>query len=167
MSPRYLSYLFQIAVAYHPNEQNNFVENIGKGIANLETHQPVVPAEVCRTLLLRLSASASIEDCVKWATWYFGEYPNIGVELILLYQAVPAIVDLARNISGITHCVIPVQGPRYQAWRAADQRRAFAAHSMIGTIIDKPTKRPLTNRRYVHLSARRNLPALSRRLNQC
>jgi hypothetical protein len=49
LSPTRVSYLFQIAAAYHSNEQKNFFENIRKGIANLEKHQRSVPAEVCRT----------------------------------------------------------------------------------------------------------------------
>ena len=68
MSPTRVSYLFEIAAAYHPNEQKNFFENIRKGIANLEKHQSSVPARVCRALLLRLSANASIADCVEWGS---------------------------------------------------------------------------------------------------
>jgi hypothetical protein len=145
LSPTRVSYLFQIAAAYHPNEQKNFFENIRKGIANLEKHQPSVPAEVCRTLLLRLSASASIADCIEWAKWYLGENPNTAVELILLYQAVPAVLNLARDISGITHCVIPVPGPRFQAWHSADRRRRFVMRTLIGTVIAKPTRMVLTS----------------------
>jgi hypothetical protein len=141
--PTRISYLFQ--VAYHPNEQKNFFENIRKGIANLEDHQRSVPPEVCRTLLLRLSASASIADCLEWAKWYLNEYPDTAVELILLYQAVPAVLDIARNISGITHCVVPVQGPRFQAWQSADPKRRFVMRTLIGTVVDKPTRMILTD----------------------
>jgi hypothetical protein len=145
LSPMRVSYLFEIAAAYHPNEQKNFFENIRKGIANLEKHHSSVPAEVCRTLLLRLSANASIADCVEWARWYLGENPDTAVELILLYQAVPAMLDLAHGISGITHCVVPVEGPGYQAWRRADPRRHFTIRPLIGSVIPKPTRMVMTD----------------------
>jgi hypothetical protein len=145
LSPTRVSYLFEIAAAYHPNEQKNFFENIRKGIANLEKHQSLVPARVCRALLLRLSANALIADCVEWAKWYLGENPDTAVELILLYQAVPAMLDLAHGISGITHCVVPVEGPRYQAWRRADPRRHFTLRTLIGSIIAKPTRMVMTD----------------------
>ena len=145
MSSHRVSYLFQIAAPYHPNEQKKFFENIRAGIANLEKHQATVAPEVCRTLLLELSATASLPDCVEWAKWYLGEYPNSAVELILLYQAVPAVLDLARNISGITHCIVQVPGPRYQAWRSVDPRRHFAIRTLIGTVVREPTKMVMTD----------------------
>ena len=77
--------------------------------------------------------------------WYLGENPDTAVELILLYQAVPAMLDLAHWISGITHCVVPVEGPRYQAWRRADLRRHFTIRPLIGSVIPKPTRMVMTD----------------------
>ena len=145
LSPNRVSYLFEIGAAYHPNEQKNFFENIRKGIANLENHQSSEPAQVCRALLLRLSANASIPDCVEWAKWYLGENPDTAVELILLYQAVPAMLDLVHGLSGITHCVVPVEGPRYQAWRRGDPRRHFTIRTLIGSVVSKPTRMVMTD----------------------
>jgi hypothetical protein len=94
LSARHLSYMSLIFAPYHQNEQNNFYENIRKGIANLERHHAAVPDHVCRTLMLRVSASASVSKCVEWAQTYFNDFPETAIELILLYQAVPA-TDLA------------------------------------------------------------------------
>lgn len=74
------------------------------------------------------------------AKWYLGENPDTAVELILLYQAVPAMLDLAHGISGITHCVVPVEAPLYKAWRRADPRRHFTLRTLIGSVISKPTR---------------------------
>jgi hypothetical protein len=42
------------------NEQKNFEDKIGAGLANLEKHCSQVPADVCRMLFLQLSVSVSL-----------------------------------------------------------------------------------------------------------
>jgi hypothetical protein len=64
-SPRHLSYGFILLAPFHQNEQRNFEDNIRKGIANMEKHRSVVGQDVCRTLFLRLSATASMSHCAK------------------------------------------------------------------------------------------------------
>lgn len=139
LSSRHLSYGFMLLAPFHQNEQKNFEENIRKGIANLEKHCPVVGQDVCRTLFLRLSATASMSHCAKWATDYFAQYPETTVELVILYQAVPA-VDLTKQTTAITHFMIPVQGPNFHHWKGGGSSRNFTMHSFVGTIQSKPTK---------------------------
>ena len=75
LSPRHLSKVFILGAPFHPNEQKNFEENIRKGVANMEKHCANVGPDVCRTLFLRVSATASMQECVKWTNDYFGQYP--------------------------------------------------------------------------------------------
>jgi len=139
-----LSYLFQIAAPYHANEQNNFFDNIRKGIANLQKYQSNVSANVCRTLILRLSATASIGKCVEWAKKYFEDLPNTQVELILLYQAVPA-ANLADGTTAITHYRAIVSGPNFAKWQAGGPARRFVIRSLVGTVAVEPVRQIMTD----------------------
>jgi hypothetical protein len=62
---------------------------------------------------VRLCANASISNCEKWARDYFEQFPKERVGLILLYQA--AIVT-SGDSSSITHYLLPIQGPQFDAW---------------------------------------------------
>jgi hypothetical protein len=86
LSASHLSYSFTLIAPYHKNEQKNFEDKIAAGIANMEKHCSQVPADVCRALFLRLSASASLSDCAKWAEAYFAMYSDTKIEMILLYR---------------------------------------------------------------------------------
>lgn len=136
LSSKHVSYAFILTAPFHPNEQKNFQDNIRKGIANMEKHCAAVAPDVCRTLLMRLSATASMPDCEKWANDYFVQYPNTKVELILLYQAVPA-VDLQTKKSSITHYFLSVTGPNFVRWQKPSRR--FVIHPLIGTIQQNPS----------------------------
>ena len=144
LSTQHVSHSFVLAVPYHPNEQNNFYDNIRKGIANLQKHHAKAADDVCRTLMLRLSASASLQKCVEWANAYFKDYPETPVELILLYQAVPAAND-AKSMD-ITHCFLPVQGPRFAAWQAGKRERRFIMRTLIGTVTTAPATMKMMGR---------------------
>src|ERR1700674_5645595 len=144
LSPQHLSYGFQIAVPYHPNEQNNFYDNIRKGIANLRKHHSVVPDDVCRALLLRLSASASIPKCAEWAKAYFDDMPDTPVELILLYQAVPA-ANLAAGNTAIMHYMACVPGPKFAKWQAGRAARRFVIRLLVGKLASEPVRQVLTD----------------------
>ena len=139
LSPRHLSNVFILGAPFHPNEQKNFEENIRKGVANMEKHCANVGPDVCRTLFLRMSATASMQECVKWTNDYFGQYPDTKIELILLYQAVPA-VDLKTNKAAVSHCILPVQGPSYGRWTAGGSSRKFGIFPLIGTVHSNPTQ---------------------------
>jgi hypothetical protein len=139
LSPRHLSYMFILAAPFHDNEQKNFLENIRKGVANMERHCADVGPDVCRTLFLRMSATASMQDCVKWTNDYFGEYKDTKVELILLYQAVPA-VDLKTNEVAVSHCFLSVPGPNVERWSKGGPSRKFGIFPLIGKIYPKPTQ---------------------------
>jgi hypothetical protein len=146
LSPQHLSYVFQIAVPYHPNEQNNFYENIRRGIANLERHHAVVANDVCRALMLRLSATASIPKCIEWTEAYFRDFPQTAVELILIYQAVPA-TDLTTETTAITHFFAPVPGPGFAAWQAAHPARRFTITTLVGKVSTQPARLAMTDGR--------------------
>jgi hypothetical protein len=144
LSPQHLSYVFQIAAPYHANEQNNFFDNIRKGISNLQEHQANVSENVCRTLMLRLSATASLAKCVEWANKYFEDLPDTQVGLILIYQAVPA-VDLAAGTSAITHYMAHVPGPNFANWQAGNSARRFVIRSLVGKIASEPVQQVMTD----------------------
>jgi hypothetical protein len=139
LSPARLSDVFILAAPFHQNEQKNFEENIRKGVANMEKHCANVGPDVCRTLFLRMSATASMQECVKWANDYFGHYPDTKVELILLYQAVPA-VDLKTSKVAVSHCILPVQGPNFRRQAAGRSAEQFGMFPLIGTVHKNPTQ---------------------------
>jgi hypothetical protein len=144
LSPHHLSYISTIAAPYHQNEQTNFFDNIRKGIANLVKHHAVVPDDVCRAVMLRLSASASVSKCTEWARTYFVDYPDTPVELILLYQAVPATNLVAGTIS-ITHHLAPVFGPKYPKWHHGNKPRRFVIRHLIGELLANATRLVMTD----------------------
>jgi hypothetical protein len=145
LSPSHTSYSFVLLAPYQKNEQKNFEDKIAAGIANLEQHCSRVQAGECRMLFLRLSASASLPDCAKWARDYFDQYPDTNVEIIMLYQAAIA-VDMTKDTTQLTHCFMPVYGPRYPAWRdGGPSPRGFAMESLVGNIEQKPTRMIMTN----------------------
>ena len=144
-SPWHASYAFLLLAPFHPNEQKKFEDKIGEGIANLERHCSQVPPDVCRTLFLRLSASASIPDCAQWAREYFDQYPNTNVEVIVLYQAALA-VDMAKDTTQITHHFVPVFGTKYAAWRdGGTAPRGFSINSLVGKIEMNATRLVMSN----------------------
>jgi hypothetical protein len=145
LSPSHISYSFLLLAPYHKNEQKNFEDKIAAGIANLEKHCSVVPEDVCRMLFLRLSASASLPDCARWAQEYFDLYPDTNVEMIMLYQATIA-VDRAKDTSQLSHYGVPVFGPRYQAWRdGGASPRNVLMEALVGKIESRPTRLIMTN----------------------
>lgn len=137
LSDRPTSYSLVLAAPQHENEQKNFFDNIRKGLANLQKHCATVPSDVCRAILLRLSATASLVQCKQWAEQYFVDWPDANVELILLYQVAP-VSDLANGTTTITHFFIAVPGPKHAAWRGVSEARQLRLETMIGTISDKP-----------------------------
>jgi hypothetical protein len=143
LSLRHLSYSLVIAAPFHQNEQNNFNDNIRKGIANLAKHQPVAKDDVCRALMLRLSASASLPECEKWAHDYFRAWPNTCVELIILYQVLPT-TNLQQGTTTITHYCVMVQGPGYARWRRGHSERGLAIRSLIGQVTARAPRLVMT-----------------------
>jgi hypothetical protein len=69
----------------------------------------------------------------KWAADYFAQYLETKVELVILYQAVPAF-DLTTQTTPITHFMISVQGPNFQRWKGRGSSRNFTIHSLVGTV---------------------------------
>jgi hypothetical protein len=102
-----------ICAGAHKNEQNKFIEDLRKGCANLVKHTKNRPESACPVLFVRLCANASISNCEKWAHDYFEQFPKERVGLIMLYQA--AIVT-SGNTSSITHYLLPIEGPQFDAW---------------------------------------------------
>jgi len=98
------------------NEQANFEEAIRKGCENLFKQTKGESGAVCRMIILRLSNTASIARCREWATWYFTEYPDDPVDVILLYQAA-VTTDAAANTSSIVHYLAQIPGPRFGTWQ--------------------------------------------------
>jgi hypothetical protein len=134
-----MSYGFMLAAPFHQNEQKNFEDNIRKGIANLEKQCATVKPDVCRTLLMRLSATASMSECRKWLSDYLAQYPETKVELVILYQAAPA-ADLNTNKTSITHFFLPMPGPIFSRWQAGKASRRFSIHPLVGTVQLNPTE---------------------------
>jgi len=137
LSDRDTSYTFLLAAPQHENEQKNFFENIRKGLANLQKHCASVPSNVCRAILLRLSATASLPQCQQWAEQYFRDWPDANVELILLYQVAPAL-DPVTGKTMITHCFITVRGPKHAGWKGATEARQIRGETLIGKISNVP-----------------------------
>jgi hypothetical protein len=124
---------------------HTFEDKIAAGIANLEKHCSQVSDDVCRVLFLRLSASATLPECAKWAGEYFELYPDTNVEMIMLYQAAIA-VDMAKDTSQLSHYYMPVYGPKYQAWRdGGASPRGFHMETLVGKMETKPTRLIMTN----------------------
>jgi hypothetical protein len=145
LSPSHVSYSFLLLAPYHKNEQKNFEDKIAAGIANLEKHCSQVAPDVCRMLFLRLSASASLPECAKWAQEYFDRHPDTNVEMIMLYQAAIA-VDMTKDTTQITHYFVPVYGPKFPAWRdGGSSPRRFVMEALVGRIEHKPTRMIMTN----------------------
>jgi hypothetical protein len=73
------------------------------------------------------------------------------VELIILYQAAPA-VDLNNQTTSITHFFIPVQGPNFRHWKGGGSSRNFVINPLVGIIQSNPTRLVLQRWRpdYVH-----------------
>ncbi len=137
----------QILGPHHQNEQDKFVEDIRKGCANLARHtRNETSGEVCRMIVLRLSATASIEKCMEWANWYFQDDPDSPVGVILLYQT--AVADTGPAQSGVTHFLIPILGPRFDAWRTLENgtKRSLPSLSVfVGQVVDKPVALALSD----------------------
>ena len=129
-----------------PNEQRNFEDAIRKGCENLLKHTKT-ETDVCRMIILRLSNSASIARCRAWAEWYFGEYPDDPVDVILLYQA-GVTSDLAANTSVITHHVAAITGTNFHAWQTAKPgvvRRLPSMSVLVGAITEEQPRMLLTS----------------------
>lgn len=124
-----------------PNEQRNFEDAIRKGCENLLKHTKT-ETDVCRMIILRLSNSASIARCRAWAKWYFDEYPDDPVDVILLYQA-GVTTDLAANTDVITHHFAAITGPNFHAWQTAKPgvlRRLPGMSVLVGAISEEQTR---------------------------
>jgi len=124
------------------NEQANFEEAIRKGCENLYKHTNAESGDVCRMIVLRLSNTASIAQCRKWAMWYFSEYPDDPVDIILLYQAA-VTTDAAANTSSIVHYIPAIPGPRFPTWQRREDggtRRLPNMSLLVGVIAnEQPT----------------------------
>jgi hypothetical protein len=136
---------FFMCVRAHRNEQLNFVENIRVGCQNLVKHSKNLPDSWCPTLLVRLSATASISRCVEWADEYFKEYPDEPVGVIILYQAT---VVTEKGETSLSHCIMPIAGPRYSAWSAPANVAPRTMPNMtvvVGLVLPRPAKKALDN----------------------
>lgn len=127
------------------NEQANFEEAIRKGCENLHKHTKNQTGDICRMIILRLSNSASIAKCREWAEWYFNEYPEDPIDIILLYQAA-ITTDVAADTSIITHHVAAIPGPRFSAWQTASGklRRLPNMGFLVGAVSDQQARLVLT-----------------------
>jgi hypothetical protein len=130
----------QLLAPHHKNEQDKFVGDIEKGCANMVKHtNSETGDDVCRMIVLRLSATASIAVCVDWAKWYFGEHLDSPLSVILLYQT--AVVDDASGQSSVTHFLLPVTGPRFDVWKKradGSVRRLPPLSIFVGSVATSP-----------------------------
>ena len=87
-------------------------------------------------IVLRLSNTASIAKCHEWARWYFVEFPDDPVDVVLLYQAA-VTTDAAADTSSISHHVSIITGQRFPAWQRGKNngvRRLPNISFLVGTI---------------------------------
>lgn len=139
LSSSQLSHVCQVFAPLHRNEQDKFLEVIRKGCANFLRHTAhEASPDVCRMIVLRLSTIASIGKCVEWANWYFEEYGEDGLAVILLYQS--AVITDAMGNSTIAHYLLPAIGPAFEMWRQAGTLARSLAQ--IGIMVDTPTTEP-------------------------
>lgn len=144
LSPAHLSYGLLIAAPYHENEPKKFIQSMSEGIANLRKHRSAVGPDVCRTLLLRMSASASLLDCAAWAAEYMRDEPSTPVELLILYQAVPTS-DVQLDQRAITHCFVQVLGRGFPNWQAGNAMRRINISTLVGKVTARPIRQVLTD----------------------
>ncbi|MFS8112879.1 hypothetical protein QD460_14255 [Rhizobium jaguaris] len=151
MAPQYgalsafgLSSSCRIMAPIAPNEQANFEDAIRKGCNNLYKHINSETGDVCRMIILRLSNTASIAKCHDWARWYFEEYPDDPIDVILLYQS-GVTTDAASDTSSITHYISFIPGPHFDNWRRKPDgsvRHLPNLSVLVGTIsTQQPTMR--------------------------
>ncbi|HEX4196310.1 MAG TPA: hypothetical protein VHZ26_02620 [Caulobacteraceae bacterium] len=121
----------------HPNEQANFNDAIRKGCENLHKQTKSETGDICRMIMLRLSNAASIARCKEWAAWYFAEYPDDPIDVILLYQAA-VTSDVVAGTSSVTHHIDAVTGPRFEIWcdggANGARRRLPKMQFLVGTV---------------------------------
>jgi hypothetical protein len=132
----------------HKNEQAKFVEDLRKGCANLVEHTKNHPESACPVLFVRLCANASISNCQEWASDYFGQFPDEQVGLILLYQA--AVVT-SRTSSSLTHYMLPIMGPQFNAWARPPGKPARRLPD-LGVLIGQVS--PIASRKVIQLDDR-------------
>jgi hypothetical protein len=128
------------------NEQVNFEDAIRKGCENLYAHTKEETGDACRMIILRLSNAASIACCKDWATWYFNEYPDDPVDIIVLYQSA-VTTDLAADTSSIVHHVTVITGPRFPQWQRkpdGSQRRLPTMSFLVGLVSSEQSTMRLT-----------------------
>lgn len=147
LSPSHRSSACQILSPHHDNEQAKFIDNIHRGCANLVRQTSGETSDdVCRMILLRLSATASIEACTDWASWFFTETPDTTLALLLLYQT--AVVATADGQFYVTHFLKQIPGPRFAAWRQrpdGSKRQLPDLAVLIGVVTQTPPTLALTN----------------------
>ena len=146
LSTSQLSRVCQVFAPQHRNEQDKFLDDIRKGCANLLRHTAhETSPDVCRMIVLRLSATASIGKCVEWANWYFEENGEDGLAVILLYQS--AVVKDAMGNSTIAHYLRPTTGPAFEMWRRLGtvERSLPQIEIMVGTTTTEPPRSELSD----------------------
>ncbi len=139
LSTSQTSTICQVFAPQHKNEQSKFADDISKGCSNLLRHTKAeTAADVCRMIILRLSATASIQSCVEWAGWYFNEGGSDQLAVILLYQS--AVVDEGGGNSTVTHYLLPVTGPAFATWQQANgaNRKLPSMRVLVGSVADRP-----------------------------
>jgi hypothetical protein len=141
LSTTQISSVVFISAKAHKNEQDKFIEDLRKGCGNLVKHTKTQPESACPVLFVRLCTNASISNCEKWAHDYFEQFPKERVGLIVLYQA--AIVTTG-NLSSITHYLLPIQGPQFDAWAQPPGKPARRLPNMavlIGVVSGQASKK--------------------------
>jgi hypothetical protein len=113
LSTTRISSVIFISARSHQNEQDKFIQDLRKGCSNLVKHTKGQPDTACPVLFVRLCANASLISCEEWARYYFTQYPNEKVGVILLYQA--AVITSALSTS-IAHYILPIFGPQCEGW---------------------------------------------------
>lgn len=141
LSEKNISSVIFICAKAHQNEQDKFIEDIRRGCSNLVKHTKEAPDSACPVLLVRLSPSASIKNCLDWAHDYFVQFPKEKVGVIILYQA--ATVS-SNNKTSLSHFIKPILGPHFTFWARpsnAAARRLPNMSVLVGVNIDQASRK--------------------------
>ena len=141
LSQRNISSIVFICAQAHQNEQRKFTDNLRAGCCNLVKHTNKCQDSACPVLLVRLSPSASIKNCVDWAREYFVQFPDEKVGVIVLYQAATVNSD---DQTSLTHFIMPIVGPYFSLWSQPTNQPARKLPNLsvlVGVIISEASRK--------------------------
>jgi len=103
LHPEYNSYLLQIFVAYHKNDEKNLFDKLDEACTNLAKHTDKESDKLVNVVYIHIPESISIIKCEESVRTYFDLFPDKPITGVILYQ--PSVTNfLENNSSAIHHC---------------------------------------------------------------